>query len=220
MKRLFTLKKLWDMAMASSKFFNKDPNYDAMNFSKPVKGSDGRYFIRVSSENQELMCHFSHKTTASDNLTEESTVLAVAPTAEMVEFVRDSEERMLALCKDHKESWFPSQKMTDEWMDDAFLPSVKHGKKQQCTALNFRISKQLAVFDHMKDKQDKTFVTKDAEVSVIVQLAGLWFTKTRFGVTWLLRQVKVHPAATTLKFGECLFEDENIEEMDNVFPDE
>ena len=78
----------------------------------------------------------------------------------------------------------------------------------------------MSLFDGSKNEISINEIKSDAKVSVIVQLAGIWFTKTRFGITWKIKQMKLHGEKSKTQ-GKYLFEDvESDDDMDNVFPDE
>ena len=50
----------------------------------------------------------------------------------------------------------------------------------------------MKVYNGSHEKLESSDVIKDSQVNVIVQLYGIWFTQSRFGLTWRLHQIKVN----------------------------
>jgi hypothetical protein len=204
--------------------FNKTPDYEAIEFAKPLKGGDGKYFISstvsIEGETKDIMCQFGPDLVCKSELNNDATSIDVQIKNEkIVEFVKDCEEHLVGLAKDNKDSWFPNQNITDNYLEQAFMPSVKTIKKHNI--LKLRTSKKVDVFNSSKELIQLSDIEVETKVSVIVQVAGLWFTKTRFGVTWMVKQIKLNEDKSD-KVGESLFNEEEEEEeiIGNVFPDE
>lgn len=205
-------------------FFNKKPDYETVEFSKPLKGGDGKYFVGASinhdNQTKDIMCQFGPDLITKSELNDESTCIEVIVKNEnCVEFIKDCEEHFVGMAKDNKDIWFPNQNITDNYLEQAFMTSIKYSKKQ--TAFKLRTSKKIDVFNCSKEVLSLEDVAVNKKVSLIVQVAGLWFTKTRFGVTWMVKQIKVNEEKSE-KLGESLFndEEESDEVLLNVFPDE
>ena len=206
-------------------FFNRDPQFDSVQFTLPIKRSDGRYFIGASFENNDLMCLFGPNMKFKNDITSDDTEVELLIKDENVtDFLSKADKMLVAMCKENKNQWFPgasdgtSAGITDEWLDDAFTKSLR--EKKHSSSVKLMVSKKLLAYGPAKEELQVTDITKDRDVSVIVQLAGLWFKKTSFGITWLLKQVKVqnNPKSNTSK---CMFEEDEVDiELDNVFPDE
>tara|TARA_B110000027_G_scaffold72330_1_gene77058 strand:+ start:513 stop:1142 length:630 start_codon:yes stop_codon:yes gene_type:complete len=208
--------------------FNNSPDFEKIIFSKPVKCSDGKYFVAAAvsedaeSISKDILCQFGPNMLCKDDLKDSSGINLHFSNQAINDFISDCDEHLLCKAKDHKENWFPSTDITDTYLENALMPSCKSLKKpNNVYNIKMRISKNLVVFNGNKETVEKDDVLGDSKVSVIVQLAGLWFTKTRFGLSWVVKQLKMHESEKSLKVGMCLFEnDDNEEELDNVFPDE
>lgn len=209
-----------------TKFFNKTPQFDKIEFGKPIKGSDNKYFVcafyknEESEQSEDIICQFGPRLQTKNSLDDKSSSLeCIFAEESMKEFVSDCDDHMLAFCKDNKEEWFHSSEISDAYLDNAIMPSLKGLKKSDSYSIKFRTSQVMSIFDSSKESIPITEVKEDTKVSVIVQLAGLWFTKTRFGLTWKLKQIKIHNEKPK-SAGQYLFEDVEDDELDNVFPDE
>lgn len=201
-------------------FFNKSPEFTEIKFGCPIKGSDNKYFVSAFCNSEEILCQFAPRLLVKNSLNSESTSLELQiADPKIKEFISDCDDHMLAFCKDNKEAWFNSSEISDSYLDNAILPSFKTIKKSEAICIKFRTSSSMGIFDSSKEEIDCDQITEESKVSVIVQLAGLWFTKTRFGITWKLKQIKLHNDKPKSQ-GQYLFEDADDEELDNVFPDE
>jgi hypothetical protein len=207
-------------------FFNKAPNFELITFGKPIKGPDNKYFVNTylksdSTQNSEdVICQFGPRLQTKHNLTIESTSLeCIFADKSTKDFISDCDDHFLAFCKDNKEEWFNSSEISDSYLDNAIMPSIKAIKKSDMQVVKFRTSSQMNIFDSSKEKIEIDNIQEESKISAIVQLAGLWFTKTRFGITWKLKQIKLHNEKPK-SGGAYLFDDVDDDELDNVFPDE
>ena len=209
--------------------FNKSPQFESFVFSKPYTSSDNKSFIACKLRNKEsgstdVLCQFNGLLSKTQ-LTADSSVLEVCTANEdVIDFIGECDDHILAYARDNKGKWFTndteSQEISDTHVNDSFMPSIKQVKKQH--VFKIRTSKHIEVFDSSKNAKELTSVTENSKISVIVQLSGLWFTKSRFGITWKVKQIKIHEPKSH-KIGKCLIdddEDEYSEEVENVFPDE
>jgi hypothetical protein len=205
-------------------FFNKSPDFNNVEFGNPIKGNDGKYFVsafvKEETQSNELICQFGPRLQAKSSLTAESTSLeCIFADPQLKDFITDCDDHMLAFCKDNKETWFNSTDISDSYLDNAMFPSFKQVKKTDSCVIKLRTSSVMNIFDSSKEEIDIDNITEDSKVSIIVQLAGLWFTKTRFGLTWKIKQIKLHNEKPK-SAGKYLFEDAEDEDLDNVFPDD
>ena len=199
-------------------FFNKSPEYEKIIFHNAIKTNDGKYFIKFDKEGDEILAQFTPKLKII--AIKENSIEVKLSNKEHVEFIKDIDEFVINACKDHKLSWFNNEEITDSYVEQAFMSSYKTIKKSEDISLNLRISKDIQVFTKAKEQIELSKIDETSLISFISQIEGIWFTKTRFGVTWKIRQVMEHDGPYIPKFGKCLIEDEPEEELDNVFPDQ
>ena len=205
-------------------FFNKSPDFSKLEFGNPIKGTDGKYFVSVfikeEDEVNDIICQFGPRLQAKNSLTKESTYIdCMFADNSLKEFITECDDHMLAFCKDNKEAWFNSSEISDSYLENAIFPSFKAVKKTESCIIKIRTSSVMSIFDSSKEEISIESIVEDSKVSVIVHLAGLWFTKTRFGITWKVKQLKLHNDKPK-SLGQYLFEDADDENLDNVFPDE
>jgi len=209
---------------------SKNIDYEKFTFKKAIKGKDGKYFIASSIQEDdevknEILTQLGQiecKTNMVDQESQEQATSLdfVLDNLKQIEFISEMDEHMLICCKEHKEEWFPGQELSDSYLDSAFMPSIRSTKKGSKQVLKTRVSSTTLIYNSDKEVQEPTVVTSGIKVSTIACMAGLWFTKTRFGITWKVRQIKVQKEPKKIRT-DYLFEDaESDEELDNVFPDE
>ena len=209
-------------------FFNKSPDFANISFSKPIKGQDDRYFVACLHKNgsapaSEVLCQFSKQVATTAPLNGQCAEFAIA-CEDTVDFVKECDDAIVNMCKEHKIDWFSSDEITDSYIEQAFMPSLKDAKKQKNTfILKTRTCKDTIAFNSSKERVELDELHANAKVSIIVQLHGIWFTKTRFGLTWRIRQLKIHETERLNKFGTSLFVEDDAdiddEDIDNVFPE-
>jgi hypothetical protein len=204
-------------------FFDKVPDFSQIQFSSPKKSSDGKYFVsmNVKGENdvpELILCQLVPRFECS-NISDTALGVVMPTSCSQTQFVREIDDYVLASCKERKKEWFNSDEISDAYLEQAFMPSLKPVKKSSDFTMTFRTMKDMEVYDKSRNQLDMTHVTKGCNIAVIYQIEGVWFTKTRFGITYKARQLMLHQNAPLQKFGKCLFEDAE-EDLDNVFPDE
>jgi len=203
--------------------FNKNPNYDNVEFGKPMKGKDNKYFINsshvVDEETCDIICQFGPDVYNKNKIEEDvSSVEFLIKNEKLLEFIKDCDEQFLNLAKENKDIFFPDQNITDNYLDQAFMSSIKSSKKTNI--FKVRTSSVLGLFSSNKEVLTCDDIEINDKLSIIVQISGLWFTKTRFGITWMLKQIKKNETKVD-KVGENLFhDDEENDDIGNVFPDE
>tara|TARA_B100001996_G_C18608993_1_gene572939 strand:+ start:633 stop:1220 length:588 start_codon:yes stop_codon:yes gene_type:complete len=192
----------------------KCPEFNNWCFKLPSK-KENQYFVKISSKNEEEPAEpvFLQFGTNLNFKNGEETIELDLPDENQQKIVIAVDDYVIKTCKENKEKWFNSQDITDSNVDDAFYPSLsrKH-------SIKLRKSKDLIYFNSLKEKISENELDEKSKISVAVMVEGVWFSKTRFGVTWKVIQLLHHDKKPIEKIGKCLFD--NLEEdLDNVFPE-
>eukprot|EP00976_Prorocentrum_cordatum_P105111 1194161-Prorocentrum_minimum.AAC.2 len=119
--------------------------------------------------------------------------------------LRSVDQIMMNVIREKREEWFPDR---HEVIDDTFLEvgqvsSVIQAKN--LIRLKYNDREGVQVFDSESKDRVCGGVGTDRPVKCILRLAGLWFTATRWGVTWSLVQVKVYPGPRPEKKKERVY---------------
>lgn len=209
--------------------FDSSIDYSKITFSTPVVKGD-RYFIQALHETDPIVSQFNRWMTSKTDLVDADgkvssymdvsipgTESGVSP---FIEFASDFEDAVLKAAKEKKGEWFPGKEISDEWLDTAFHSGFKQVKKSNDAVMRFRMSKDTHVYTSDREEADVADIKDGSTVALIILMDGLWFTKSRFGLTWKVVQAKIKKdKAPSRKY---MFDDDVAPEpdLDNVFPDE
>lgn len=202
------------------KFFDSSVDYSKLTFGSPVKSADGKYFISTLHENDQVLVRFNSWLTCNTNLMmnneKASQIDVTLKIPEYIETVRDFEENLLQKAKELKDEWFPEKGITNEYLDSAFMSSLKPIKKSQDHVMKIRTSREMEAYTNDQKEIELSDVKENSEVGLIVNMQGLWFTKTRFGIVWKIMQIKLKKPKTKREY---MFDDDDNVDDDNLYPD-
>ena len=118
------------------------------------------------------------------------------------------DQKILERLKEQKEELFPGKDLEDSFLEVGLMPSVKlDASSKELSKLKLRCPKDVLAYDSSKKEISLDTVELDAEVTVIVNLVGLWFTKSRWGTAYNICQLKLHNKRTE-PIRECMFADD------------
>lgn len=177
-----------------------------MEYGKPQKLPDGRYFLKIVGQRQQL-----NGVSLLDDLTTKS--LNIAITGEQTEIFSKIDEDILGQAKTSKVEWF-GKELGDETITNAYQESVTDGVLGASLATVKGEIVTLA-FDRQKNPVELQDVKKDAQCDIVIELSGLWFLKKSFGPIWRVIQVRVRGGPAVPDFPkEYLFTDDPAPEDD------
>ena len=211
-----------------TRLFNiTDDNFKRFTFGKMAK-IDDRYFIPMAfkenedSSSEPILIQIN-KAHALENLTTENGIVKnfeLSVNSNTKDILSEFDDQILSITKEHSKEWFPdkAEHLTSTFFDNAILNSYKSIKNKKTYKFSARTTKNINVFNSQHEELEVKDVIEDTSVNMIVQAYGIWFTRTRIGITWRIHQIKVNtPRKPTT---ECLFEDDDGEDLENVFPDD
>ena len=175
-----------------------------MEYGKPQKLPDGRYFLKISGQRHQV-----NGIIAQDGLASKSINFKIED--QSVFDTIDAE--LLTKAKESKVEWF-GKELSDETIVNAFQESVTDGV---LGASLVSVKGQVATlaFDRQKNPLALEDVAAGSQCDALFELAGLWFLKKSFGPIWRVVQVRVRTGAQAPNFPkECLFTDEVEDEDD------
>jgi hypothetical protein len=189
--------------------------YDKLVFGKLKKGIDTYMMSIYLSENNVLskLCVQTPKIVLhSDLMTGDDIQPFVSYTSEeqsISHFIKSTEDFVLGELKRNKEEWF-----VNKGIDDVFLENGLTSSVMKNNIYRFRIMKDVQVYDGDKTQIDINDVKKGMTSKCIVQMTGLWFTPSRWGVTWKVIQMKLQSKPTSVNRNrEYMFTDDDHEEF-------
>ena len=176
-----------------------------MEYGKPQKLPDGRYFLRISGKTQQV-----NGLVLQDSL-ETKTVKFKVP--EGADIFKGIDEELLAQAKASKVEWF-GKELSDETILNAFQESVTDGILDASLA-TVKGQVTTTAFDTQKNSVELQAVKSESKCDVVLELAGLWFLKKSFGPIWRVLQVRVRTGATVPPPKEYMFTDEPEDDVED-----
>ena len=175
-----------------------------MEYGKPQKLPDGRYFLRISGAQHQV-----NGLVLQDSL-ESKTVNFKIP--DDLELFKKIDEELLTQAKASKVAWF-GKELSDETITNAFQESVTDGILGASLAT---VKGQVATvaFDTQKNPIELQDVKGDTKCDVMFELSGMWFLKKSFGPIWRVLQVRVRGAPKPVVAKGYMFTDEPEDDED------
>lgn len=175
-----------------------------MEYGKPQKLPDGRYFLKVSGARHQV-----NGLVLQDSLASKSVNLKIPEGLDLFSKIDDA---LLTQAKASKVEWF-GKELSDETIQGAFQESVTDGILG-ASLVTIKGEVVTTAYDTQKNSLELQAVAEGSKVDALVELAGLWFLKKSFGPIWRVIQVRVRGAAKPTPIKEYLFTDEPEPEDD------
>lgn len=177
-----------------------------MEYSKPQKLPDGRYFLKVTGQRKQL-----NGVVLQDDLTNKNLNLKIQD--DQAEFFNNVDAEILTQAKQSKQEWF-GKELLDDTIAAAYQESLTDGLVGASLA-TVKGEFVTRAFDRQRNAIDLANVKKDTECDVVLELSGLWFLKKSFGPIWRVLQVRIRGAPKAPEFAkEYLFDDDPAEDDD------
>jgi len=175
-----------------------------MEYGKPQKLPDGRYFLRISGATHQV-----NGLVLQDALEAKSVGFKVPASLEIFKTI---DEQIVSKAKESKVEWF-GKELSDETILNAYQESVTDGTLSASLAA-VRGQVTTTVFDTQKNPVPIQDVKAETTCDVVFELAGLWFLKKSFGPVWRVLQVRVRGTPKPPAPKEYMFTDEPEDEED------
>ena len=211
----------------SQSIFKSDIDFSSVCYGQATKTKDGKYFIPIwfaneSSPSSTILFQLSKISFASPLINTDSQSLNnhidVLISHDNVDLINMCDDQILKAAKDNKSNWFPNADLSDGYFDQAHMRSLKPVTKSMFQSFKLRTHKNLKCYNSNRE----VITPQDADIqrtgTMLIQLYGIWFTKSRFGITWRLQQVKVPSIKQPIS--TCMIDEDSDSDIDNVFPDD
>jgi len=182
--------------------------------STPVKGNDNKYFVAIKKQNGDLpeQVYFQLNNVKCEK-NEDKTMEARLDNLVYIDFIKEIEQKILILTQNNAQEWF-GKEFSESYFENAKMSALKDVPKSKMAIFKTLKCPNFQVFNTEKEIIEDGEITKGTIFNAIVEVQGIWFSKTRFGVTYKLKQAKVKHET---KIQNCLFNDDD-DELDNVYP--
>jgi len=160
-----------------------------LEFGVPKKNTN-HYSIHVSAPGTERIMIQSPKMELRENvnLMSDSYADMVCKDTDFLNALKAVDQHMMDVIKSKRDEWFPDKNIDDTFVEVGQVPSV-----MMKNTVRLRVNKNVEVFETTKQKSDTVTIGQGTPVKCIMHLTGIWFTATRWGLTWNLVQLKQYP---------------------------
>jgi hypothetical protein len=166
-----------------------------MDYGKPVKLQDGRYFVKISSKDGGRVLKQLNNVEVQD-----------AHCFKVSCDLKEYDDQIISQAEVCSEEWF-GKKVDLESLKKAFDSSVTANILESPP-----VPKKTKVFDCERKEVTLDVLTNGTRCDVIVELSGIWFLKKSFGPVWRLVQARLKKESTFPH--KYIFEDEESEDDD------
>lgn len=176
-----------------------------MEYGKPAKLQDGRYFLRISNKDGSRVLKQLNGVEA-----QEANCFKVRDT------LAEYDDQILAQAEVCSEEWF-GKKFDLESLKKAFDSSVSSGILEAPLVKRAGSGAVITkVFDAERNEVSPEVLVPGTYCDIVVELSGLWFLKKSFGPVWRLVQARLKKQPT---FPNKYMFSEDDEENDEYYCD-
>jgi hypothetical protein len=162
-------------------------NYKDLVFNKPIK-RDGYYYMNITKYIDIPIPVYiqTPKVNLQSNIININYVDLKIHNEEYKNDIQNIDDNLLTLLQANKTDWFEGKGLTDQFVNTGYLPTLNRNGYWRVSMINDNVD----VYDETKNTIDIDELKIGDQLRCIVQLKGLWFTNTRWGVSWKLIQLK------------------------------
>jgi len=180
-----------------------------MKFTSPKKTPDGRYFLKVSNDDNSRVLLQLNKTVLKTKLSESlDCTLGLSDLGQAK--IKEIDSLVVKEAENSSELWFGKK------LGQATLKSAYTGLSEDTLNVNKVQQKGvclLNIFNHKRDALAQEDIEIESECDVIVEFSGVWFMKKTYGPIWKLVQVKTRKEINTYP-SDYMFVDDSGSESD------
>jgi hypothetical protein len=175
-----------------------------MEYGKPQKLPDGRYFLRITGAQHQV-----NGLVLQDSLDTKTVNFKIPDGLDLFKTIDD---QLLTQAKASKVEWF-GKELSDDTIINAFQESITDGVLgASLTTVKGQVT--TVAFDTQKNPIELQDVKADTKCDVVFELGGMWFLKKSFGPVWRVLQVRVRGAPKALPSKGYMFTDEPEDDED------
>ena len=174
-----------------------------MLFGTPSKLPDGRYFLKVSQDDQSRVMHQVNNVILAPSEQDSSvTVQQITQTA----LFSEVDDQIMTQAKASKQAWF-GKDLSDETVVSAYQKSLSADNELLASFVTIKGKNVSTFYDAQKNMLET--VQAHVPVDVLLELTGLMFTKRVFEPVWKVVQARRKAPPPKQKFPrEYLFTDD------------
>ena len=175
-----------------------------MIYGQPKKLPDGRYYLKVSTDEGNRCMVQLNNTTLVTKFSEGDSVTLVLSEKGLSK-INAINSNNLQEAKNNTKEWF-GKEVAEKTLEAAYTPNVTENTMNVNKAT---VNKNVVTkcYDHDKSPMDVEDLEENVQCDVMVEFSGLWFLKKTYGPIWRLAQVRRKAPPKKSYPDEYLFED-------------
>lgn len=133
-----------------------------------------------------------------------------------VKAIKNLDKHIFDVIKEKRTEWFPNKTI-----EDTFLEMGQTHSLMVHNVLRARTDKNLEIFNTHKESVPSTEIVTKSVVRCILQFMGIWFTATRWGITWKVVQMLHYPERKPTAISRAvgyMFPEEEESDNDDEMP--
>ena len=158
-----------------------------MDYSKPVKIPDGRYFLKVAQKGERIF-HQVNNVKAPEGIKRDVKTTTLVPT--LKNLFEDIDNEFVSQAEVQKLEWF-GKEISNETIRSAYQASLTPDGTLSLPLATVKGEVVATLYNAQKELVEE--IPAGSDCDVFLELAGLWFLKRSFGPIWRLVQARVRP---------------------------
>jgi len=200
----------------------EDLEIESLSFGIPKKTNDHYAISLFTGEDKQRIMIQTPKLKLNSDLSLEQMTFTdmMCSSQDFIESIKQVDHTMVSVIKANRDTWF-----TNKNIDDTFVEVGQMSSVLMKNVLRLRVPLKVDVFDSGKNQlTELTHIDAGTSVRGILHLSGMWFTATRWGLSWNVVQLKTYPKEKPKTvYSGYLFPDEDdecntIDDIDIVTP--
>jgi hypothetical protein len=157
-----------------------------MIFGQPKQLPDGRYYLKVSTDEESKVIVQLNNVTLVTPFASGDTVTLTLKNGDSITSI-DSE--VIETAKVNSTSWF-GKEVQAKTLEAAYSRSIDSTATMNVSKSTANRKLTTTVFDHNKQQIDPNTLDENTVCDVLLEFSGVWFMKKTFGPIWRLVQVR------------------------------
>jgi hypothetical protein len=175
-----------------------------MIYGKPKKLPDGRYYLKVSNDDDSRIMHQMNRVKLLTKFDDSDTLTLELPES-AIAIVETIDNGVLAAAKENCMEWF-GKELKEKTLDSGYVHGVRDGVMLVSKAM-MKGTVVTKVYASDKTQMDTSLLESDTVCDVILEFSGVSFTKKTFSPIWRIAQARMIAPKKKVYPDEYLFQD-------------
>jgi hypothetical protein len=176
-----------------------------MIFGQPKQIPDGRYYLKVTSEEGSKVLIQMNNVTMVTPFASSDTITLTLKNSDTITSI---DNEVVEAAKTNSTSWF-GKEVQAKTLEAAYSRSVDSNNTMNVSKATANGKVNTTAFDHTKTQIDPNTLDENTTCDILLEFSGVWFMKKTFGPIWRIVQVRLKKPVKVVTY---MFKDE--EEVD------